>query len=371
MVDYNCNICNKKYASYQSYWNHNKKFHNNNQDLTNENNNKDLTNENNNQDLTDEDKIQKYKCEYCNKEFNDKSNMYRHKKNICEKKINNNIDVNIKKKFYCKYCNKEFTNSLNKYKHQKKICEVKIENNKNNTKIINNNSNNITNNNTTNNTNCNNTNITNNNIIINPIGNEDINELTNPEIKNILTNIYDSIHKFIETVNFNERLPNNHSFCSTALNSPYVSVYDTTTNKVNKQKKSYLFRKLVDKSIMKIKQIFNNNKKKIKEKQRKMIENELNEYVNIHNIITNEKYRKNILSNINLTSYNNKDIILKTWDDIKDNPIFNKKKGSTFEDEMDDFFINEDYTSSTSYLEINSVSSSDNINKIIKSKLKI
>jgi vacuolar-type H+-ATPase subunit I/STV1 len=160
-------------------------------------------------------------------------------------------------------------------------------------------------------------------------------------VKNILTNIYDSIHKFIETINFNERLPNNHSFCSTALNSPYVSVFDSTTNKVNKERKSYLFRKLVDKSITRIKQIFNNNKKKIREKQRKLIEEELNEYVNIHQIITNEKYRKNILSNINLVSYNKKDLILKTWEEIKNNPIFNKIKERTFEDEMDDFFINE------------------------------
>jgi hypothetical protein len=307
--------------------------------------------------------------------------MYEHTNNVCKKKINNNVDINnnIKKKYNCKYCNKEFKNSSNMYTHQKNICEIKNNTtnntNTNNTNInININNNTNSNNNNTNNniTNNNNTNINNNtnnitNIIINPIGNEDINELTNPEIKNILTNIYDSIHKFIETVNFNERLPNNHSFCSTALNSPYVSVYDTTTNKVNKQKKSYLFRKLVDKSIMKIKQIFNNNKKKIKEKQRKMIENELNAYVNIHNIITNEKYRKNILSNINLTSYNNKDIILKTWDDIKDNPIFNKKKGSTFEDEMDDFFINEDYTSSETY----SDSSNENFNQKILKKLNL
>ena len=26
--EYNCKICNKKYKSYQSLWNHNKKFHN-------------------------------------------------------------------------------------------------------------------------------------------------------------------------------------------------------------------------------------------------------------------------------------------------------------------------------------------------------
>ena len=221
MFEYNCNICNKKYASYQSYWIHNKKFHNNDNVQNNDNDNV----QNNDNELNN--KIKQYKCKYCNKTFNSNSNMYEHRKNVCEKKINNNIDIinynDIEKKYKCKYCDKLFKNSSNMYEHQRKICKDKINNinNSNNSNITNNN--NTTNNNITNNTNINNTNnIT--NIIINPIGNEDINELTNPEIKNILTNIYDSIHKFIETVNFNERLPNNHSFCSTALNSPYVSV---------------------------------------------------------------------------------------------------------------------------------------------------
>ena len=344
MTEYNCKICNKKYASYKSYWNHNKNFHINNDNI----------------------EIIKYKCKYCNKTFKCSSNMYEHQRKVCEKKLNNNIE-NIKYK--CKYCNKEFNNSSNMYKHQKKVCEVRIKNNENttNTNI------NITNNTNINNSNSNNNNITNNitnnnNIIINSIGNENINDLSDLEIKNILTNIYDSIHKLIENLNFNERLPQNHSFCSTALNSPYISVYDTSTNKINKEKKTYLFRKLVDNSIIKIQQIFNNNKKKIKEKQRKMIEEELNAYANIHNIITNEKYKKNIFSNINLTSYNKKDIILKTWDEIKNNPIFNHNvKERTFEEEMDEFFIieREEYLNSLS----DSDSSIDNINNILKSKI--
>ena len=59
-------------------------------------------------------------------------------------------------------------------------------------------------------------------------------------------------------------------------------------------------------------------------------------------MIINEKYKKNILSNINLASYNKKDIILKTWEEIKNNPIFNQTlKEKTFEEEMDEFFIKE------------------------------
>ena len=32
-----CKICNKKYASYNSLWNHNKRFHNNNVKINNNN----------------------------------------------------------------------------------------------------------------------------------------------------------------------------------------------------------------------------------------------------------------------------------------------------------------------------------------------
>jgi hypothetical protein len=378
MTEYNCNICNKKYASYKTYWTHNKKFHNNNNinnniknnDNINDNINNDINNninDNINNNINDNNEIRKYKCKYCNKGFKNNSNRCEHQKKVCEKKnqnnnqeiLNNNSEI---KKYKCKYCNKGFNHSSNMYEHQRKVCKINENNN-----IINNinTTNNNSNNNTTYNTNSNNTTNNNNNItniIINPVGNEDINDLTDLEVKNILTNIYDSVHKLIETLNFNERLPSNHSFCSTALNSPYISVYDTKTNKINKERKTYLFRKLIDNSIMKIQQIFNNNKKKIKEKQRKLIEKELDEYVSIHNIITNEKYKKSILSNINLTSYNKKNIILKTWDEIKNNPIFNQTiKEKTFEEEMNEFFIKErdEYLNSLS----DSDSSTDNINK--------
>ena len=64
-------------------------------------------------------------------------------------------------------------------------------------------------------------------------------------MKTILTNIYDSVHKLIEIMNFNERLPHNHNFCSTALNSPYISVLD----KIQQLIKLINFLYLVNKSI--------------------------------------------------------------------------------------------------------------------------
>jgi len=130
-------------------------------------------------------------------------------------------------------------------------------------------------------------------------------------------------------------LPNNHSFCSTALNSPYVSVYDKFTNKVNKEKKAHLFKELIDTSIIKIQDIFNNNKKKMKEKEKKIIEEDLKEYMDVNKIILNDKYKKNIYSSINLTSYNKKDIILNTWDKVK-NTNNEIKRERLFEDDLNE-----------------------------------
>jgi hypothetical protein len=39
--------------------------------------------------------------------------------------------------------------------------------------------------------------------------------------------------------------------------------------------------------------------------------------INIKKIILNDKYKKNIYSHINLTSYNNKNIVLDTWNKMK------------------------------------------------------
>jgi len=135
-----------------------------------------------------------------------------------------------------------------------------------------------------NNTNCNNiTNIiNNNNIIITKTGHEDIFELTEEEVQEVLADIYNSVNKIIEVLNFNERLPHNHSFCTTDLNSKYISVYDKFTNTINKERKVNIFKQLMDSSLIKVHQIFYNNKKKLNDRNKKLIEEQLKEYTNIN-----------------------------------------------------------------------------------------
>jgi hypothetical protein len=285
MSNYNCNICNKKYSCYQSYWYHNKKNHK----IDNSNDNNNINNNNiNNNNLNTDNKI--YKCTYCNKIFKHRSNMYNHKNKICKKNMNlekmNTILDNI--------------NINNDTKNQIK-------------EIINNNI--VINNNIQNN------NIKINNIIINTLGHEDINELNSKEKDDILNNNKEPISKMIEILNFNERLPHNHSFCITSLDSKYLSVYDKATNKINKEKKINLFRNLMDTTIIKIKQLFHSNREKYNDKIKEIIENHINEFINIKKIIIDDKYKRSLYSNINLISYNKKDLILNTWSKIKSNEI--------------------------------------------------
>ena len=70
-----CNICNKFYASSNSLWNHNKKFHNKTVVLCGTT------------EVVCGTTNKKYKCTSCNKYFNDRSNKYKHEK-ICKVKIN-------------------------------------------------------------------------------------------------------------------------------------------------------------------------------------------------------------------------------------------------------------------------------------------
>ena len=207
MTKYYCTHCKKQYACYQSYWEHNKNFHKLSNTVDKQNNKKTVIQEIPpiEQDISKSNN-KSYKCKYCNKVYSHYPSKYRHQK-ICN---------NISKTIIDPSNEEQILNILDNINITPKIIE-KINNLKNNT--INNNNSNTINSNTINSNNTIN-NIT-NNIIINKVGYEDIYELTEEEVKSVLNNIYESIGKIVEVVNFNEKLPQNHSFCSTALNSPF------------------------------------------------------------------------------------------------------------------------------------------------------
>jgi len=80
-MDFNCNTCNKIYKSYQSLWNHNKKFHNDICSITTTKINQISTNIN-------QLSTKKYICKHCNKSYNIIQSRWKHEQK-CKSKNNN------------------------------------------------------------------------------------------------------------------------------------------------------------------------------------------------------------------------------------------------------------------------------------------
>ena len=285
IVHYICNICNINYKTYNGRWKHNKKYHSNNLD-------------------SNQHKINIY--QHSNQH---KINIYQHS----DKHENNILE--------CKNCKKIFSFIQSRWRHEKtcnkkdEIIELKNKldqlekkvNKKSNKKIINN-----TNNGT----------IINNNITINKIGTENLALLNDNEISQIFNKELESIITFIELLNFNERLPQNHSYCTTSLESKYLSAYNKETNTIEKDKKKYFFDKLLNTTIDQIQILYNSNKSLVKKnfnKDKQMqIENNIINLKSIKNYDFNNKILKEIINKMNLVSYNKKDIVQKTWHEDSD-----------------------------------------------------
>ncbi len=129
-----CKLCNKKYASYKSWWNHNKKFHS---DIPKISPNPQMDIPNKSPLINN--KINQRVCEYCNKELSSYKNLHRHLQTCKYKDKINLIITKLTDQ------NLELSNKLNNISQELK--EVK-----NNIQIKNSN-NNINSNNTINNIN--------------------------------------------------------------------------------------------------------------------------------------------------------------------------------------------------------------------------
>ena len=230
-----------------------------------------------------DNKMRNYSCEKCNKKFTSKQNMQLHIMNSCKK---NKDTIPIEKK-------------LEELQHEisilKKESHVKQQINNG---TINNNNNNIT-------------------ITINKVGNENILELNEKEIKLIFDNKLECILKFVELLNFNSRLPSNHNFCSTSLEGSYVSYYNTDNSSQQKERKKYFFENLLYKSVFRMEQLYQKYKKTTpllfnKEKQNQ-IEEDISTLKEIRDRDMNDILLKEMLKKLNLLSYNYRQTILNTW----------------------------------------------------------
>ena len=263
---YNCNICNKKYSSASSLWNHNKKYHTSNIIV-------------NNQYPIIHQSSNNQKCKYCNKIFSHYNNKWRHEK-ICKNKINENIELNELKK---------------------EIIELKnMITTKNNNKIINkNNTNNI-----------NNGTINNNTFIINKIGEESISKLKFIDIKKIFREQKNCLYHAIKYVNFNEKIPENHSFYNSSLEGKYVNVFNNDNNEIEKKNKKDFFDSILLSSINITNLLYDKVKDNLSKRKQLKLTNMIDEIKNIANI---DNTKKLYITNFNEISYNNKKIIKSTW----------------------------------------------------------
>jgi len=266
---YNCEICNKEYKSYQSLWNHNKIKHS---ELCLKISNKEC----------------KFSCDLCNKKFTRNDNLKYHKNNTC--KIKNNE-----------------TNKINILEEKIEQLENKINN------ISNNTLNNISNNN---NSNVNNGTV---NIYINKTGTENVLELNDSEKNEIFNKELCGIVSFIKFINFNERLPNNHSFCTKSLEGKYLLSYNTEEEKIESVRKKYFYHELLNNSVEKMEILYKSCKNNFSKEKQLKVENTIQSLKEIKDRDLSNKVLKQIKNKLIEISYNRRETVLNTWDNPNNN----------------------------------------------------
>lgn len=315
-MDYHCTACNKKYKSYQSLWNHNHKYHNTQNPQTSsslpQTSSSKLTNSS---DKLSDKHIKKLTCDFCEKIFSRIDNLKRHKLK-CDKNKSDKLDQ-IKEELR-EELKKEFQVEINKLK--KPTTNIKVHGN-----IIGTNTDNGP------------------KQVIYKTGTEDMNQITYDEVSTIFDNEISSVIKLIDLVNFSETKPQNHSFCSTALESPYLSFYNTDTNSINKERKRYFFEEVVCKSIQNHEILYSKFKNKFNSVKRKKIEDNIANLKKMKENSFSSKIMDELIRNLNLLSYNKRNLIQETWcaDQAKGlRPIATlSRSGKKYDNDSDEEFM--------------------------------
>ena len=300
--NYNCEQCNKIYKSRVGLWKHNQTYHN----IV------DLNKNNQEIEINVDTDIKEYNCIQCNKKYTNKYSKYKHQ---IKCKINNNNQIEKIKL--------EFNDEINKLKSELEIIKNKpasvthIKNINNiNKGIINNNKGPVYN-------------------FLSKPGEENLSILTEKEIESILEQEMNCLVYMVELLNFNEKLPENHSFCTTALNDKYISTLNTETLMVEKKRKKDFFDLMLNNSLKNIKVLYDKLKYKKTPKALKFkqtIDN-LTEYV-----VINHKGKKAYVEMMNTLSFNKRHITQSTWFQLMNNQI--PQRGSSVEDDIENKDIN-------------------------------
>lgn len=257
-----------------------------------------------------------FSCNICNKNYKTQTNLLKHKQSHINKpNSENSCEVKIKKGLICKKCNQVFNSQPTKWRHEKnclgkdtnedvtklknEIKEIKSQLTKLADKP------NIINNNYTQN---------NNNVVItNPPGLETIEHLSLDQKRFIMNKGLSSLMYLIETTNFNKQKPENHCYCVTAINDKHASMIDHKTNSVIKTDKMELYDKVLAGNLNKLEKLSADTEFKSEEKLKYV--NDVDRLKKI--LFVSKKGIKKYYSEINLLSYNNKDLVQDTWNSLK------------------------------------------------------
>ena len=239
-----------------------------------------------------------YECTICNKIYKSPQSLWNHKN-----KYHQTQELE-EKKYSCSKCGKSFNYPQSKWRHETKSCNPKLNLLENEITVLKNEINELK---TKPNIIVNNTQ---NNIIISALpGSETIDHLTNSEKRLIMNKGLQCLVYLIETTNFNQNVPKNHSYCVTSLNDKHASMIDTKTNLVIKTEKCELFDMVLSGNLKKLEHLSIDSCFTPEEKI---------EYTSVverlKNILfTSKRGIKKYYNEINLLSYNNKEMIYDTW----------------------------------------------------------
>jgi hypothetical protein len=249
-----------------------------------------------------------FSCVICKINYKTKNGLYKHNSKYHLINIDNSHNT-----YKCHFCIQVFKSRQSRWYHAQKCkqkiltLEEKVNKLTEKINILEKTSQKIINNNTTNNT-------TNNiQYVINSPILSSTDHLTYEKRTEILDKGLNSLMCLIEYINFDKLIPENHSYCITAINDKHASVIDEKTNKVIKTNKQDLFDKVLGVNLELLEKLSNDSK--YTPTQTQIYKEKIN-YLK-ENIFKDNKIMKRYKDDINVISYNNKCMIKKTWESLK------------------------------------------------------
>ncbi len=144
-------------------------------------------------------------------------------------------------------------------------------------------------------------------------------------------------------INFNELNPENHTYCVSSLNGTHANVLDNNTNKIIKKEKTEVFDKILTRSLGNLETLSTNSKvpEKVKANGKDALERIKK------TVVFNKNGMKKYYSELNTLSYNNKDMVLETWNGLECKPQQNPNIIEENNKEQADTNSNSDFTESS------------------------